>query len=209
MPRLDGITDSMDMSLRNLRELWWTGRPGVLRFMGSQSRTWLSEWTELNWGGSMWSGFGSGPGLSSSNPSFCLTDSCHHGLFAFPWKFPKLVSFLRVLVLNWYLCLKLYSPWPSNDCLSLTIQPTAPPRFLLPTCHSSSSCFTLYFLHNAITPWNFYLIFVHLFIVISSIIRVSCTQKSCLCYLSLEESRRVPAHSIPPKIVGQIQQISR
>ena len=28
---------------------WWTGRPSVLRFMGSQSRTWLSNWTELNW----------------------------------------------------------------------------------------------------------------------------------------------------------------
>ena len=28
---------------------WWTGRPGVLRFMGLQSRTWLSDWTELNW----------------------------------------------------------------------------------------------------------------------------------------------------------------
>ena len=27
---------------------WWlTGRPGVLRFMGSQSWTWLSNWTEL------------------------------------------------------------------------------------------------------------------------------------------------------------------
>ena len=23
--------------------------PGVLRFMGSQSQTWLSDWTELNW----------------------------------------------------------------------------------------------------------------------------------------------------------------
>ena len=33
---LDGITDSMDMSLGELRELRWTGRPGVLRFMGSQ-----------------------------------------------------------------------------------------------------------------------------------------------------------------------------
>ena len=28
---------------------WWTGRPGVLRFMGSQSQTRLSNWTELNW----------------------------------------------------------------------------------------------------------------------------------------------------------------
>ena len=25
---------------------WWAGRPGVLWFMGSQSRTWLSDWTE-------------------------------------------------------------------------------------------------------------------------------------------------------------------
>ena len=28
---------------------WWTGRPGVLQFMVSQSRTRLSNWTELNW----------------------------------------------------------------------------------------------------------------------------------------------------------------
>ena len=33
---LDSITDSMDVSLSELRKLWWTGRPGVLRFMGSQ-----------------------------------------------------------------------------------------------------------------------------------------------------------------------------
>ena len=26
---------------------WWTGRPGVLQSMGSQSRTQLSNWTEL------------------------------------------------------------------------------------------------------------------------------------------------------------------
>ena len=28
---------------------WWTGRPGVLWFMGSQSRTRLNNWTGLNW----------------------------------------------------------------------------------------------------------------------------------------------------------------
>ena len=30
------ITDSVDMSLSELQELVWTGRPSVLRFMGSQ-----------------------------------------------------------------------------------------------------------------------------------------------------------------------------
>jgi len=36
MRLLDDITDSMDMGLGGLQELGWTGRPGVLRFMGSQ-----------------------------------------------------------------------------------------------------------------------------------------------------------------------------
>ena len=33
---LDGITDQMDVSLSELQSQWWTGRPDVLRFMGSQ-----------------------------------------------------------------------------------------------------------------------------------------------------------------------------
>ena len=33
---LDGNTDSMDMGLSRLQELVMEGRPGVLRFMGSQ-----------------------------------------------------------------------------------------------------------------------------------------------------------------------------
>ena len=28
---------------------WWTGKPGVLQSMGSQSQTQLNNWTELNW----------------------------------------------------------------------------------------------------------------------------------------------------------------
>ena len=40
---LDGITDSMDLSLSELRELVMARRTGMLRFMGSQSRTRLSD----------------------------------------------------------------------------------------------------------------------------------------------------------------------
>ena len=45
---MNGITDSMDMSLGKLRSWWWTGRPDVLWFMGSQ-RVGHDGATELNW----------------------------------------------------------------------------------------------------------------------------------------------------------------
>ena len=45
---LDGITDQWTWVWVNSRSQWWSGRPGVLQFMGSKGGTWLSDWTGLN-----------------------------------------------------------------------------------------------------------------------------------------------------------------
>ena len=48
---LDRITYSMDMSLGELWELWWTVRPGMLQFMGSQrvGHAWVTKVNWLKW----------------------------------------------------------------------------------------------------------------------------------------------------------------
>ena len=45
---LDGITDSVDTSLSKHLEMVRDRKPGMLQSMGSQSQTWLSNWTTTN-----------------------------------------------------------------------------------------------------------------------------------------------------------------
>ena len=52
----------------NSESRWWTGRPGVLWSMGSQSLTRLSDWTELNW--NAWRA------QRQKNPSLTSQDMC-------------------------------------------------------------------------------------------------------------------------------------
>ena len=69
---LDGIADSMGMSLSKLRVLWWTGRPGVLRFMGSQRvrHDWVTEMNKI---------IGELPSLQTFSSIWCLWNcyQCH------------------------------------------------------------------------------------------------------------------------------------
>ena len=46
---LDGITDLWTWVWVSSRSWWWTGGSGVAVHGVTKSRTWLSNWTELNW----------------------------------------------------------------------------------------------------------------------------------------------------------------
>jgi len=62
---LDGITDWMDVSLVSCGSWWWTGKPGVLQYMGLQSWTFLSWW---------WTGKPGGPQYMGLQSWTCLSD---------------------------------------------------------------------------------------------------------------------------------------
>ena len=46
---LDGIIDSMTRVWVDSGSWWWTGMPGLLRFMGCKESGTTSDWTERNW----------------------------------------------------------------------------------------------------------------------------------------------------------------
>ena len=111
---LDGITDSMDMSLSELREMvmnreaWRVAIHGV-----AKSQTQLSDWTELNW-----RFLGS---LLSCSREVC---SMRTGIFVLCWwrnETPTLQSGLNlyILILASYSCFILY---PSHNNLQGSCQ---------------------------------------------------------------------------------------
>ena len=75
----------------NSRSWWWTGRPGMLRFMGSQrvGHDWA---TELNWSEPIW----------THAPQLCLTQGNYHSCRVGPpkidrswWRFQQMVHWRR------------------------------------------------------------------------------------------------------------------
>ena len=83
---LDGIIESMDMGLGGLWKLCWTGRPGMLQFMGLQ-RVGHNGVTELNWNNCVQK-------VEDEvifHDSFCTTN-CYSDTKAWAWQYNKTID---------------------------------------------------------------------------------------------------------------------
>ena len=94
---------------------WWTGRPGVLWFMGSQRvrRDWATElnWTELNW-----------TELTSLLGSLPVDFIYLEGLFSNMKSFPSALPLLDLIITLWQMDSK-YMYLSINDLLTINTVP--------------------------------------------------------------------------------------
>jgi len=140
---LDGITDSMDMSLRKLWELVMDRKPGVVQSMGSQRVKY--DWvTELNWTGVLavnwiyWAVFMchlARAGLLVTHLE--LNDCFSTKPLCMSWAFTK----VHILILYKLICSCQHTPLSSHYY----------PKVMNFTCETSNLSFTLLLLISALT----------------------------------------------------------
>ena len=128
---LDGITDLMDMSLSELREMvmdreaWRAAIHGI-----AKNQTQLSDWTELNW-----------RPFSAHCPSFNLNSSCQQCLLeALLYRFSMYSThYLKNMYLSSYSSLHVSSLWSSTNLHNVHIN-LLKKRYLWSNCNVSGWC---------------------------------------------------------------------
>ena len=137
---LDGIMDSMDVTLGELlelvmdREAWRVAIHGV-----AKSRTWLSQWTELNWGTELnWSCINLFINISLTVGCFCQSVQLisHVLLFETPWTAAHQTSLSISNSQSLIKLISIKSVMPSNHLI------LCHPLLLLPTTFPSIRVFS-------------------------------------------------------------------